>query len=71
MLKQKVFIEFMIDGVIKIDYDQKDDAVKDLTKILNNALRSRELMKIDTNITVLSEQDIMFALNVDSMFEEN
>lgn len=71
MLKQKVFIEFLIDGVIKIDYDQKDAAVKDITKLLNNALRSRELMKIDTNITVISEQDIMFALNVDSMFEEN
>ena len=71
MLKQKVFIEFLIDGVIKIDYDQKDTAVKDITKLLNNALRSRELMKIDTNITVISEQDIMFALNVDSMFEEN
>ena len=71
MFKQKVFIEFLIDGVIKIDYDQKDDAVKSLTELLNNALRSKELIKIDTNITVLSEQDIMFALNVDSMFEEN
>jgi hypothetical protein len=71
MLKQKVFIEFLIDGVIKADYDQKDDIIKELTKLLNNALRSRELMKIDTNITVLSEQDIMFALNAGSMFEEN
>ena len=68
---EKVYIEFVIDGVIKADFDQKDLIVKELKKLLNNALRSRDLMKIDTSITVLSERDIMFAIGSNSMIAEN
>ena len=71
MLKEKVFIEFLIDGVIKVDFDQKNEIIEELKTLLNNALKSKDLMKIDTNITVLSERDIMFAMGSSNMFDEN
>tara|TARA_B100000287_G_C20230135_1_gene621729 strand:- start:373 stop:594 length:222 start_codon:yes stop_codon:yes gene_type:complete len=71
MLQEKVFIEFLIDGVIKVDYSEKEAVIKELKKLLNSALKSRDLMKIDTNITVLSEGDIMFAIGANSLMGEN
>jgi len=71
MLKEKVFIEFLIDGVIKVDFDQKNEIIEELKKLLNDALKSKDLMKIDTNITVLSERDIMFAIGSSNMLNEN
>ena len=71
MLKEKVFIEFLIDGVIKVDFDQKNEIIEELKELLNNALKSKDLIKIDTNITVLSERDIMFAMGSGNMFNEN
>ncbi len=68
---EKIFLEFTIDGVIRVPIGEKDPAIKELTKLLSKVMHSRDLIKLDTNITALSERDIMFAMYAQNPYDDN
>jgi archaeosine-15-forming tRNA-guanine transglycosylase len=69
--QENIFVEFIIDGVIKIPEKDKSIIIDEIKKILLSTLSSKDIIKIDTNINVISEKDLMFAVGMASNSVEN
>ena len=69
--QENIFVEFTIDGVIKIPEKDKSVIIDEIKKILLNTLNSKDIIKIDTNINVISEKDLMFAVGMASNLIDN
>lgn len=58
------YIEFYINGIIKVDSESKKQKVKKLQKLLNKIVEdeSLELVKSDSSMTVMSEAEFLQSL---------
>ncbi len=68
--KKHFYIEFSIDGVIRVSEDNKKEVISEIKRILNKAMGTRDVVKIENHVNVISEEDIVFALNSNN-FEVN
>lgn len=58
------YIEFFINGILKVDSESKKRKVKKLQKLLNKIVEdeSLELIKSDSSLTVMSEGELIQSL---------
>jgi hypothetical protein len=68
---EKVFLEFTLEGVLRVTLEEKESAIKELTRILSRAMKSRDLIRLNSNISAISERDIMFAMYSGEPYEDN
>lgn len=58
------YIEFFINGIVKINSEDKKDKVRKLQKLLNEIIEDEalELIKSESSLTVMSEAELLQSL---------
>ena len=62
MYKENHYIELSLHGLIKINLNDKEKVMDEISDLISNLFKSRDIIKIDTDITSISDNDIMLSL---------
>lgn len=61
--KKKFYIDFNLEGILRVSEDEKDKVLKELQKLFSNVLKNNKSVRINSNISIISEDEIIFPLN--------
>ena len=60
--KEKVYIEFSIEGLLDVSNGERDYVIEEIRNILNSAFPSHLISRLQFHTSVVSESDIAYAL---------
>ena len=66
-----VFIEFAVDGVFRVPEEERDFVMSEIKAAFSKLLDGEGLIKIDTSINVVSQDDLYFAMGLSSTNVDN
>ena len=61
-LGPEFYIEFSLEGVVKAGGKNKDLIIKDLEKIFSKILNRNDILRVVSNINVLSDEGLIFPI---------
>ncbi len=62
MDEKNFYIEFSLEGIIKVSGEEKNVIVNDLKKIFSKILKRDDLLRVISNINLASEEEVMLPL---------
>lgn len=61
--EKNFYIDFVLEGTIKVPGDEKDKVVKEMQRLFSNILKKNDSIRINYNLTAISEDEMVFPLN--------
>jgi len=62
MYKENHYIEFSLHGLVRVSLAEKETAIDEISNLISNLFKNRDIVKVDTDITSISDSDIMLSL---------
>ena len=66
-----VFIEFSVDGVFRVSEEERDFVMSEIKAVFSKLLDKEGIIKIDTSMNVVSQDDLYFAMGLSSTGVDN
>ena len=70
-ISSKCFLEFNIEVVLHTEYEDKDAAIKEIHSLISNSLNREDTVHMSANVSIISEDNMIFPLVGQTMDMEN